>query len=203
MTRGRGGGPFPSVIASAAKRSRTAARPALLDRHVAADAAPRDDGDEGPPKDSSDPIALPLCGCPLPEGPHSLALPLLGCPAPGGREPDTEEVQALLRQDFHSFLVRAFATLYGDDFVPGWHIEVLAGKLAAIRAGGKRLVVMIPPRHLKPLAASIALPAWLLGQDPRLAIVNATYAQDLSDVFARDCRAVMGSAWYRDLFPTR
>ena len=125
------------------------ARPPLLDRNVAADAAPRDDGDEGPPKDSSDPIALPLCGCPLPEGPHSLALPLLGCPAPGGREPDTEEVQALLRQDFHSFLVRAFATLYGDDFVPGWHIEVLAGKLAAIRAGGKRLVVMIPPRHLK------------------------------------------------------
>ena len=67
----------------------------------------------------------------------------------------------------------------------------------------RRLIVNVPPRHLKSLAASIALPAWLLGHDPTLAIVNVTYAQDLSDTFARDCRAVMASAWYRALFPTR
>ena len=48
-----------------------------------------------------------------------------------------------------------------------------------------------------------ALPAWLLGHDPTLAIVNATYAQDLSEKFARDCRAVMASDWYQALFPTR
>ena len=58
----------------------------------------------------------------------------------------------------------------------------------------RRLIVNIPPRHLKSLAASIALPAWLLGHDPTLAIVNATYAQDLSDAFARDCRAIDGVA---------
>ena len=62
---------------------------------------------------------------------------------------------------------------------------------------GKRLVVNVPPRHLKSLAASIALPAWLLGHDPRLRIVNATYAQDLSDTFARDCWALMSAPWYR------
>jgi predicted phage terminase large subunit-like protein len=80
----------------------------------------------------------------------------------------------------------------------------MAARLAAVREGGtKRLIVNIPPRHLKSLAASIALPAWLLGHDPRLQIVNATYAQDLSEAFARDCRAVIASAWYRALFPTR
>jgi hypothetical protein len=115
------------------------------------------------------------------------------------------EVEALLRSDFYSFLVRVFAERNGAAaFVAGWHIEVMAARLAALREGGaKRLIVNIPPRHLKSLAASIALPAWLLGHDPRLQIVNATYAQDLSDAFARDCRAVMASAWYRALFPTR
>jgi hypothetical protein len=53
------------------------------------------------------------------------------------------------------------------------------------------------------LAASVALPAWLLGHDPSLAIVNVTYAQDLSEKFARDCRAVMTSRWYQSLFSTR
>ena len=57
-----------------------------------------------------------------------------------------------------------------------------------------RLIVNIPPRHLKSLAASVALPAWLLGHDPTLAIINVTYGQELSDKFARDCRAIMMSA---------
>jgi hypothetical protein len=61
----------------------------------------------------------------------------------------------------------------------------------------------VPPRHLKSLAASIALPAWLLGHDPSLAIVNVAYGQDLSDKFARDCRAIMTSEWYQELFPAR
>jgi predicted phage terminase large subunit-like protein len=115
------------------------------------------------------------------------------------------DVEAATRADFYTFLVRAFAERNGAErFVPNWHIEVLAAKLSSVRKGrALRLIVNVPPRHLKSLAASIALPAWLLGHDPKLAIVNATYAQDLADAFARDCRAVMASAWYQGLFPTR
>ncbi len=115
------------------------------------------------------------------------------------------EVKTMLRRDFYSFLVRCFAELHaGQRLSPAWHVEVLAAKLQGVREGhAKRLVVNVPPRHLKSLAASVALPAWLLGHDPGLGVVNVTYAQDLSEKFARDCRAVMASAWYRALFPTR
>ena len=115
------------------------------------------------------------------------------------------EIQAALREDFCSFLVRSFADLHsGQAFSPAWHLEVVTAKLQGVREGrAKRLIVNVPPRHLKSLAASIALPAWLLGRDPSLAVVNGTYGQDLSDKFARDCRAVMASEWYRSLFPTR
>ena len=117
----------------------------------------------------------------------------------------TAEYRAALRADFYSFLVRCFSELNsGASFLPSWHIEVLAAKLQAVRDGRvRRLIVNVPPRHLKSLAASIALPAWLLGHDPTLAIINATYGQDLSDKFARDCRAIMMSHWYQSLFPTR
>ena len=115
------------------------------------------------------------------------------------------EFQAELRADFYSFLVRCFAELNPRaSFLPNWHIEVMAAKLqAAMQGRSKRLIITVPPRHLKSLAASTALPAWWLGHDPSAAIINVTYGQELSDKFARDCRSIMISPWYAALFPTR
>ena len=103
--------------------------------------------------------------------------------------PSKREYRALLRADFHIFVVRCFMELNSAaSFQPTPHIEVMAAKLQAVRDGRtKRLIIAIPPRHLKSLAASVALPAWLLGHDANAAIVNVTYGQELSDKFARDC----------------
>jgi predicted phage terminase large subunit-like protein len=114
-----------------------------------------------------------------------------------------EELQVAMRSDFYSFMLACFEELNRSaDFHPNWHIEVLAAKLQAAREG-KRLIINIPPRHLKSLAASVALPAWLLGHDPTAAIINATYGQELSDKFARDCRSILTSPFYQSLFQTR
>jgi hypothetical protein len=73
-----------------------------------------------------------------------------------------------------------------------------------VRAGKiRRLIINLPPRHLKSLMASIAFPAWYLGHDPSAQILCVSYAQDLADKLARDCRAIMMSPWYRRIFPTR
>jgi hypothetical protein len=111
----------------------------------------------------------------------------------------------LLRGDFYGFVQKCFAELNPHvRFMPNWHLEALAAKLEACRRGEiKRLIVNIPPRHLKPLCASIAFPAWLLGHDPAAQILCVSYAQELSDKLARDCRSLMSSPWYRQLFPTR
>ena len=115
------------------------------------------------------------------------------------------EYLALVRDDFYSFLVRCFEELHGRNaFSPAWHAEALAARLQGVGEGRtKRLIVNVPPRYMKSLAASTAFPAWLLGRDPMLAVVNVSYGQRLSNTFARGCRAVMSSAWYRALFPTR
>jgi len=113
--------------------------------------------------------------------------------------------RAVLRHDFASFAERAFYELHGHgDFAFNWHFEVVAARLAAVRAGQiRRLVVNLPPRHLKSLLASVAFPAWCLGRDPGIHLLCVSYARDLADQQARQCRALMSSAWYRRLFATR
>ena len=113
------------------------------------------------------------------------------------------EYNALLRLDLCAFAQRCFHELNpGTAFVPGGYVELLASRLEAVRAGeSKRLIVNMPPRSLKSLLGSVALPAWWLGHDPSAQIVCVSYAQDLADKLSRDCRAVMAAPWYRRPVP--
>src|SRR5262244_4545715 len=109
------------------------------------------------------------------------------------------EYDAALRNDFALFVARCFYDLNPQtELAMSWHLEIIAAKLAAVREGKiRRLIINLPPRHLKSLMASVALPAWCLGHDPSAQILCVSYAQDLADKLARDCRSVMTSPWYR------
>ncbi|MGA2908979.1 MAG: phage terminase large subunit [Terracidiphilus sp.] len=115
----------------------------------------------------------------------------------------TAEYHALLRRDLDAFIERAFYELNPQStFLPGQYIELLAATLDKCRKGEtKRLIINLPPRTLKSHAASVAFPAWLLGHDPTIQIICASYGQDLADKHARDCRTLMNSDFYRRLFP--
>src|SRR3954466_14012790 len=114
------------------------------------------------------------------------------------------EYDAILRSDFWFFAQRCFSELNPQTaFATNWHLEVIAAKLTEVREGKiQRLIINLPPRHLKSLMASIAFPAWCLGHDPSAQILCVSYAQDLADKLARDCRSIMMSRWYRQIFST-
>ena len=60
-------------------------------------------------------------------------------------------------------------------FTLGWHVRVIAAKLAAVHQGKiRRLIVNLPPRHLKSHLASVAFPAWCLGHRPSAQILCVT-----------------------------
>jgi predicted phage terminase large subunit-like protein len=115
------------------------------------------------------------------------------------------QYQYILRNDFCSFIQRCFYEINPQTpFLMNWHIERLAEKLEACRRGKiKRLVVNIPPRHLKSICASVALPAFWLGHAPSVQILCVSYGQDLSDKLARDSKNIMTSSFYKNLFNTR
>jgi predicted phage terminase large subunit-like protein len=111
----------------------------------------------------------------------------------------------LQRHDLCAFIHRSFLELNAQtQFLSSWYIEKLAAKLEEVRRGScKRLIVNLPPRHLKSHAISIAFPAWVLGHEPNKKILAVTYAQDLSDYLARGSRTLMTSPFYEGLFDTR
>src|SRR5579871_5775570 len=115
------------------------------------------------------------------------------------------EYHYLLRQDLTAFIQRSFYELNPQTLLLlSWYIEVIAAMLEACRLGKRRrLIITLPPRHLKSHCVSVAFVAWLLGFDPAAQIICASYGQDLSDKHARDCRTLMNSALYRRLFATR
>lgn len=116
---------------------------------------------------------------------------------------DKELSTALIRSDFYSFVQRVFYEVTGgQEFVPNWHIEVLCDALERARRGEiKRLIINVPPRSLKSIIVNVAFPAWILAHNPREKIISASYSNDLSETFARDCKRVIMSNWFRELFP--
>jgi hypothetical protein len=113
------------------------------------------------------------------------------------------ECAALFRDNFASFAARCFRELNPRTrLAMNWHVELMAGKLAAVREGWiRRLMICVPPRHLKSHLASVCFPAWCLGHDPSAQLLCASYAQDLADKLSRDCRRIVASDWYQKLFP--
>ena len=112
-------------------------------------------------------------------------------------------IKAVQRQHLFPFAWRTFEILHpGQSFIPSWHVDAMCQALERVARGEvKRLVITVPPRHGKSICTAVALPAWLLGQDPSLKIIVASYGGDLAAKHARDFRSVVTSPWYSTVFP--
>lgn len=110
---------------------------------------------------------------------------------------------AVLRNDFPSFIRKTFATVSpGVDYRHNWHIEAIAWHLNEVASGRlNRLIVTVPPRNLKSIIASVALPSFVLGHDPTRRIIAVSYSGDLAKKHSTDFRSVLRADWYRQTFP--
>ena len=117
---------------------------------------------------------------------------------------DSQALGALLRTEFALFLRFAFQEVGGDAiYAHNWHVDAIIHQLDRVCKGNsRRLIVTMPPRHLKSVTISTAWVAWMLGKNPALRFICVSYGQDLADKHARDCLRIMQSSWYRDAFPT-
>jgi predicted phage terminase large subunit-like protein len=98
---------------------------------------------------------------------------------------------------------QSFGTLNpGQRYSDNYHVEAMAYRLEQCFAGKlKRLIITIPPRHLKSQLVSVVFPAWVLGRDPTRRIIHVTYAGPLSDDLTRQTRMLVETPWYSATFP--
>ena len=107
--------------------------------------------------------------------------------------------ESLLRSDFLSFVKYIW-----PDFIEGYHHKKISDAFNKLQTGElKRLIINMPPRHTKSEFASYFLPAWMIGNNPKLKIIQATHTAELAVRFGRKAKTLIDSEEYQDLFKTR
>jgi predicted phage terminase large subunit-like protein len=114
-------------------------------------------------------------------------------------------VEAILRNDPASFIKMSFLELHpGVTLIWDPYLDLISSRLADVVSGKTRnLIITLPPRHLKSICVSVALPAYFLGHYPSREVMVVSYGQELAKKFAEDTRTLMASQTYRRLFDTR
>jgi predicted phage terminase large subunit-like protein len=95
-----------------------------------------------------------------------------------------------------------FAHHVYENFIEGSHHRIIAEKLERVARGElKRLIINMPPRHSKSEFASFLMPAWFLGRNPKLKIIQATHNTELAVRFGRKVRDLIDDPAYKEIFP--
>jgi predicted phage terminase large subunit-like protein len=108
------------------------------------------------------------------------------------------KIQNKAKNDFLSFVKCVW-----PEFVEGAHHRHIAKKFNDLATGKiNRLIVNMPPRHTKSEFASFLLPAWMVGRNPKLKIIQATHTGELAIRFGRKAKTLIDSPEYAKIFET-
>jgi len=110
-----------------------------------------------------------------------------------------KNMQKLVTGDFLNFVKYMW-----PEFIEGKHHRDISQKFNDLSTGKiNRLIVNMPPRHTKSEFASYFLPAWMIGKNPNLKIIQATHTADLAIDFGRKTKNLIDEEKYHEMFATR
>ena len=90
------------------------------------------------------------------------------------------------------------------EFVPGWHIELVAEYLELVTQGDiKRLIINEPPKHTKSLLCTVFWPVWWWVRSPALRLFFTSYSSTLSTEHSVKRRQLIESQWFQDCWGDR
>jgi predicted phage terminase large subunit-like protein len=109
----------------------------------------------------------------------------------------TLDIRQRAKDDFMVFVKHVY-----DGFIEGSHHKQVAKQFEKLSKNpGSRIIVNMPPRHTKSEFASYLLPAWLIGKNPELKIIQTTHTAELAVRFGRKVRNLMELEIYKQVFP--
>ena len=116
------------------------------------------------------------------------------------KEMERRESKNLAEDDLYEFIKQGWHVPEpGTPFKEGKHIVTVCRALEAVEKGlTRRLVINIPPGHMKSLSVSVFYPAWTWIKKPWLRFLCTSYAQNLSNRDSQRCRNLIRSDWYQN-----
>jgi predicted phage terminase large subunit-like protein len=122
------------------------------------------------------------------------------------------------------FIAAAWRLVEPKAFSSNWHIDAIGEHLEACAEWRiNRLLINIPPRHMKSLGANVFFPAWCWAQDPNpdndpsypyqirknswrgpgVKFMHLSYAAELATRDGVKCRQIITSPWYQQRWGDR
>lgn len=116
---------------------------------------------------------------------------------------EDERHRLYLQHDFHYFVLWVFSVLEPDkDLKPEPYLLALIEAVRPLVEGRPtRLILNAPPRSLKSMIVSVALPAFLLGRRPNMKIMVCSYAETLATELHQQFQAIVRHPDCQAAFP--
>lgn len=146
---------------------------------------------------------MPWCGIPLDTFEKRKKFMALGVIS---RQHLIDEIYRIdARKSLADFTKKAWHVLEpGTDLCWNWHLDSICNALEKVSAKqSQRLLITVPPGHMKSLLVSVFWPAWIWLTNPGWRSIYVTYDLRLTLRDSYRCRELMDSVWYKDLIPRK
>lgn len=122
---------------------------------------------------------------------------------PDPDKPSVAQLVGMARKDLWCFIELTFSVLHpGKPLIYADYLELMAQIMMKVRDGKwRRVIVNLPPRHMKSMIISIFYVAWRLGVDPTTKFITISYGDDLAHDHSALTRKLMTSPLYKRIFP--
>lgn len=116
---------------------------------------------------------------------------------------DRDALVEFARADFMCFVELTFDVLHpGQRLDYADYLGALTRVLMGVEEGEyRRVLVNLPPRHMKSMIVSVLYVAWRLGRDPAVRFITISYGDDLAHDHSGLARTLMKSSIYQRIFP--
>ncbi len=120
--------------------------------------------------------------------------------------PDLEAIRAeKARRRLSEFIRQAWRILEPETpYRHGWHVDAIAEHLEAVSRGEiRKLLINVPPGHMKSLSVCVFWPAWHWIRQPHYRWLFASYSAHLSVRDGNRMRMLVESEWFQRHFGER
>ena len=116
----------------------------------------------------------------------------------------TQSIASVVRSDFKAFVRYAFRKTDDEELGDQPYVDHMCFEIEKLISGKtKRLLINLPPQHLKSFVGTICLAAYLLGIKPRLRLIVTAYNETFAESLGFKIRDMMQTNWYKNVFDTR
>jgi predicted phage terminase large subunit-like protein len=106
--------------------------------------------------------------------------------------------KVLAERSLAEFVKQLWPYIDPHPYVHGWHIDAICEHMEAVVNGDiKRILINIPPRHMKSISISVGLCPWAWLKKPSLQFLYSSYASGLSIRDGVKARRVIDSPMYK------